>query len=89
MAPQVTLEFFGIPRLRAGRPHLTVAAATVGAALAAAVRDCPGLAGLLGADGRLDRHYLLSRDGREFLTDPARPLADGDRLVLLSADVGG
>ena len=88
-APAVTIEFYGVPRERAGRADLTVAAATVGEALAAVVRSCPRLSSLVRADGRLAPQYLLSLDGQRFLTDPGQALRPGDRLLLLSADAGG
>jgi molybdopterin converting factor small subunit len=87
-AALVKVEFFGIPRQRAGRAELQVAAGTVADLLAALVRECPGLAGVV-RDGRLSPHYLLSLDGREFVSDPALVLRSGDRLLLLSADAGG
>jgi molybdopterin synthase sulfur carrier subunit len=85
----VTVEFFGIPRLRAGRAELSVAAGTVAELLAAVERACPGLAGLVQADGRLAPHYLLSNNGQHFVTDVCQALKPGDRLLLLSADAGG
>jgi molybdopterin converting factor small subunit len=87
-APSVTVEFFGVPRARAGRRELTVAAASATAALDA-VAACPALGNLRTADGRLAPYYLLSLDGTRFLTDLAEPLRPGDRLLLLSADAGG
>jgi molybdopterin converting factor small subunit len=87
--PAVTVEFFGVPRLRAGRPELTVAAATAGEALAAVVGTCPALAGICQPNGRLAPQYLLSLDGERFVTDLSQPLRPGDRLLLLSADAGG
>jgi hypothetical protein len=87
--PTVTVEFYGVPRLRAGRGELAVTAATVGDALAAVAAACPGLAGVRQPDGRLPPHYLLSLDGERFVTDLAQPLRPGDRLLLLSADAGG
>jgi len=86
--PEVTIEFYGIPRERAGRTEVTVHAATVGAALLEVERQCPGLRGLCAA-GRLTEHYRLSLDGRQFLTDSRQQLSDGARLLLLSADAGG
>jgi molybdopterin converting factor small subunit len=86
---RVTVEFYGIPRQRAGRAELCVEAATVADALAAVVRACPGLAGLVQADGRLAPHYLLSLQGCHFLSDLQQPLCSGDHLLLLTADVGG
>jgi hypothetical protein len=88
-AETVTIEFFGIPRLRAGRAELRVAAATVAEALAAVERACPELAGLVQADGRIAPYFLLSLDGQEFVSSPGRLLHPGERLLLLSADAGG
>jgi hypothetical protein len=85
----VTVEFYGIPRLRAGRPELAVRATTVAEALVAVEQACPGLAGLVQSEGRLAPHYLLSLDGRRFVTDARQPLRPGERLLLLSADAGG
>jgi molybdopterin converting factor small subunit len=85
----VTVEFFGIPRLRAGRAELVVAAVTVGEVLAAVEKSCPGLAGMVRGDGRLVPQYLLSLDGQEFVADLCQPVKPGTRLLLLSADTGG
>jgi hypothetical protein len=85
----VTVEFFGVPRLRAGRPALSVRAGTVAEALALVQAVCPALAGLVRPDGQLAGHYLVSVDGRHFVTDLGQRLRPGDRLLLLSADAGG
>ena len=85
----VTVEFYGVPRQRAGRAELTVTAGTVAEVLAAVEAACPGLAGLRRPDGRLAPHYLLSIDGREFVADVRQQLRPGDRVLLLSADAGG
>jgi molybdopterin converting factor small subunit len=85
----VTVELFGVPRLRAGVAEVRTAAGTVAEVLAAVERACPGLRGLRTPEGRPAPHYLLSLDGRRFLADPAEALRDGDRLLLLSADAGG
>jgi molybdopterin converting factor small subunit len=86
---EVTVEFFGVPRQRAGRSELVVEAGTVAEALSAVARLCPGLAGLVQLDGRLAPHYLLSINGSEFVGDVQRPLRQGERVLFLSADVGG
>jgi molybdopterin converting factor small subunit len=88
-ADLVTVEFFGVPRQRAGRAELAVAARNVGEVLEAVERACPGLAGLRRPDGRLAGHYLLSIDGRQFVTDVRQEVRPGDRVLLLSADAGG
>jgi molybdopterin converting factor small subunit len=85
----VTVEFFGVPRARAGRAEVTVTAATVGAALAEVAAACPKLADVVRPDGRLAPHYLLSRDGERFVSGMGEPLRNGERLLLLSADAGG
>src|SRR5262249_32136348 len=60
--PNVTVEFYGMPRARAGRKELQVSAATVADALAAVAATAPGLADLRQPDGRLSPQYLLSLD---------------------------
>jgi hypothetical protein len=84
----VTVELFGVPRLRAGRAELHVPAGKVAEVLAAVERACPGLAGLV-CDGRLNPSFLLSVDGRHFVGDLAQSVRQGERLLLLSADAGG
>ncbi|HYT93048.1 MAG TPA: MoaD/ThiS family protein [Gemmataceae bacterium] len=86
---QVTVEFFGVPRQRAGRAELVVEGANVAELLAAVEHACPGLKGLVRPDGRLPLHYLLSIDGQRFVTDMAEALPPGTRILLLSADAGG
>ena len=85
----VKIEFFGMPRHRAGRAEMNVRASTIGEALAAAREACPGLGDLTDDDGELSRHYLLSIDGQVFVRDLLRKLESGTRLLLLSADPGG
>jgi molybdopterin converting factor small subunit len=85
----VTVEFYGIPRQRAGRAELDVSAGTVAEALTAVERACPQLAGLLAPAGQLCPHYLVSLQGHRFVTALDQPLHSGDRLLLLSADAGG
>jgi molybdopterin converting factor small subunit len=86
---EVTVEFYGVPRARAGRKEITVRAATAAEALSAVVETCPALGSLRRPDGRLSAQYLLSLDGERFVTDLSQPLRPGDRLLLLSADAGG
>jgi hypothetical protein len=86
---EVTIEFYGIPRWRAGRSSLTVAAGTVRDALHMMAQECSALRDILDANGRMSPHYLLSVDGAEFVGDLDRRLRGGERLLLLSADAGG
>jgi molybdopterin converting factor small subunit len=85
----VIVEFYGIPRQRAGRAELSVAAGTVGDALLSVEQACPQLGNLLSSPGRLSPHYLLSLGGQRFIQDLNESLRPGDRMILLSADAGG
>jgi molybdopterin converting factor small subunit len=85
----ITVEFFGIPRQRAGCAEAAVAGETLADVLAALERAYPRLCGLRRADGGPSDHYLISLDGDRFVSDPGQRLAPGCRLLLLSADAGG
>jgi molybdopterin converting factor small subunit len=87
----IHIELYGVPRLRAGTARLTVAGACVAEALDALARACPELADhIIRPEGRgVHPAYRLSVNGDRFVSDPATPLADGDTLLLLAADVGG
>ena len=87
--PRVVVEFYGVPRHRAGRAELALRAASLAQALNEVARACPGLADLRGADGRPNPAYLVSLNGERFLTGPDEPVSDGDRVLILSADAGG
>lgn len=85
--PRVTVEFYGLARVRAGRPALTTDAATVGAALGAADTACPGLR-VLGPGG-IAPEFLVSVGGGRFTTNPADRLKDGESVLVFGADAGG
>jgi molybdopterin converting factor small subunit len=85
---EIVVEFYGIPRLKAGVRQLHVSAATVAEALAAVAQQCPSLSEVVQA-GRIAPQYLLSINGRRFSEDLLQPLAPHDQLILLSADAGG
>lgn len=85
----VVIELYGVPRLRAGRDAFEVEARSLGEALQQLGARCPALAPAVVDGGRLGRSYLVALNGRQLTADPATPLADGDVVVLLSADAGG
>ena len=85
----ISVELFGVPRIRAGRACVRLEAQTVGEALVSLGRACPGLAGSVLIGDGVHAAYKLSLNGDRFVTDPATRLSDGDALLLLSADVGG
>ena len=85
----ITIELFGVPRLRAGTRLVALEAGDVGSALLGLGRACPGLEGSVLRSGRVHPGYKLSLNGDAFVTEPSTALADGDVLLLLAADVGG
>jgi molybdopterin converting factor small subunit len=85
----ITIEFYGIARQRAGCAAIEVEAASVSAALDAAVEQCPRLAECYSPVTGLRTGYLLNLRGEQFLSDLSTPLTDEDCLLLLSSDAGG
>jgi molybdopterin converting factor small subunit len=85
----ITVELFGVPRLRAGTNCVRLEAASLAAALQALGRLCPALDGPVIAGDALRAAYRACLNGEQFVSDPATPLADGDVLLVMAADVGG
>lgn len=85
----IRVEFYGIPRRRAGVAATTVDARTLGEALARLHHTFPALAEVCEADGRLRPGYLANINAAHFTRDPAYPLCEGDSLLILSSDAGG
>jgi molybdopterin converting factor small subunit len=82
------VEFLGIPRERAGISELQVEARTLGQLLETLTLQCPALGELITPEG-LHRSIAANLNGDTFVSDLATPLAENDRLLILSADVGG
>jgi molybdopterin converting factor small subunit len=78
------VEFFGVPRERAGVARLDVQADTLGQLLEALATRIPAL----GTD-RLHPSFVASLNGDRFVSDPATPLGENDCVLILSADAGG
>jgi molybdopterin converting factor small subunit len=85
----VTIELYGVPRMRAGREAVDVEAGSLGEALAALRAACPALAPSVVEGERLSPFYLVAVNGVHLTADAGHPLRDGDVVVLLSADAGG
>lgn len=85
----VTVELYGVPRLRAGASRAEVPAGSLASILRALAAALPGLTPDILDDGRLTEHALIAIDGREIVADPGREIADGSVLVLISAQAGG
>jgi len=82
------VEFLGIPRERAGVADLQIEAGTLGQLLRDLVARFPDLRELV-PNGELHPSVVVNLNGDEFVSDPARELAEDDHLLILSADVGG
>jgi molybdopterin converting factor small subunit len=82
------VEFLGIPRERAGISEMEVEAETLGEVLGELSVSCPGLSDLITPDG-LHPSLAANLNGDEFVRSLDTRLAEGDRLLILSADAGG
>ncbi len=85
----IQVEFYGIPRLRAGVAQANVQGSQLGDVLTALGRQYPGFATCCLDGERLNPGYLANVNGVRFVRDPATPLSAGDVLLILTADVGG
>ena len=85
----VTIELYGLPRLRAGAERCELPAGPLHALLTALAGALPGLVPDILRDGHLTEHALLAIDGRDLLVDPSTEISDGTVLVLISAQAGG
>lgn len=82
------VEFLGVSRERAGVDEIDVQAETLGRLLGTLATQVPGLAELIAVD-RLHPSLAANLNGDRFISDPATPLGNDDRVLILSADVGG
>ena len=85
----ITIELYGVPRMRAGRDAVAVEARSLGDALAALGRECPVLAPSVVDGKQLQPCYVVAINGIQFTADATHPLRDGDAIILLAADAGG
>jgi molybdopterin converting factor small subunit len=85
------VEFFGVPRERAGMSELDVQADTLGQLLGALAARFPSLGTVIGDSGgaRLHPSFVASLNGDRFVSDPGTPLGKNDCVLILSADAGG
>ena len=88
-AGPIRIEFYGVPRLRAGRREVCVHAGSLGEAIVALEHACPALSGCVITAGSLLPAYRFSLNGQTFVSNPLTRLAPGDSLVLVAADAGG
>ena len=89
---EICVEFFGIPRQRAGQPDAVLsltAPVTLGTLLKELGQQFPGLEGECIERGILRPGYLASIDGERFISDPLEMIAEGNSVLILSAEAGG
>lgn len=86
--PLMHVEFFGVPRQRAGISALEVQADTLGELLGTLATQIPSLGEFVALD-RLHSAFAANLNGDRFVTDPQTPLAETDCVLILSADAGG
>lgn len=82
------VEFLGIPRERAGVSEVVIEADSLGQLLRTLRAQFPALGELITVD-RLHPSLAANLNGDAFVSDPATRLSNEDRLLILSADVGG
>jgi molybdopterin converting factor small subunit len=86
---KVTVELFGIPRLRAGVSQSVADGSTLGEILLDLGRRFPSL-GESCIDGcTLKAGYIANLRGERFVSDPETELNEGDIVLLMSLDAGG
>jgi molybdopterin converting factor small subunit len=91
---EISVELFGIPRIRAGRQeiHLVLPADAGKLELVEALaRECPVLVGPVLREGLTDLQdgYVFNHNGVSFLSGDSLKLQAGDFLLLLSSQAGG
>lgn len=86
---RVPVELYGIPRQRAGVDRTTARGTCLAEVLADLAGRYPRLAETCIEGGQLRPGFVANVGGNRFVTDPETPLAEGDSLLILSADAGG
>jgi len=85
----VNIEFYGIPRSRAGTADAMAEGTTLGEVLCNLARQFPDFAADCIVNDSLVDGYAANLNGQRFVRDPQTPIDDGDSLLILSSDAGG
>jgi len=89
----IRVEFYGIPRQRAGVAATSVEAgpdgSTLSQLLAAIAAAFPDLADACIGEQALHAGYTASINGERFVTDPDAVVPSGAALLIMSTDAGG
>ncbi|MDA0834314.1 MAG: hypothetical protein O2955_19540 [Planctomycetota bacterium] len=85
----IRVEFYGIPRSRAGVDVIDIPEGTLHDVLLSLAEILPIFADECLNGPALKSGYLACINGHRFTTDGNQALIAGDALLILSADVGG
>lgn len=85
----IAIEFYGIPRQRAGVSATEAQGCCLGDVLRDLEHRFPELHLTCIANGQLVAGYMANLGGERFIGDPATELKEGDVLLIMSADAGG
>ena len=89
----IRVEFYGIPRQRAGTESATVPRGDTRMDLGQLIGELalrfPQMARECFDGSRLRDGYIANVDGQQFITDPHTILPPGASVLILSADAGG
>jgi len=90
---RVTIEFFGVARLRSGVRELQLEFDAehipLKQLLHAAAQQLPEWSATCMQGEGLSPGYLANIDGARFVTDPQCRIHDGQAVLILAADAGG
>lgn len=85
----VRVEFFGIPRQRAGVAEATAVGGTLGEVLEDVCGRFPEFSANCVANRQLTEQCIANINGQRFTRDMQSTLREGDSVLLMSADAGG
>lgn len=87
----ITIEFYGVPRLRSGVARAVVAddPRTLGELWQCLASRYPRFASDCLTHDRLQAHYVANLNGERFVEDPNTLLPSNACVLVLSADAGG
>ena len=86
---QVRVEFFGIPRARAGVAETLAAGDSLGELVLELSQRFPKLGESCFDGPRFRPGYTANLSGDRFTTDPATRLGESETVLILSLDAGG
>jgi hypothetical protein len=85
----ITVEFLGIPKLKAGVSFCKVPAGSLSSIIDYLKNQFPRLSQEFLPSPSGKSHVLYSLNGDYFLNDPEMILLEGQQLLIISADAGG